>query len=63
MRTVGLKGVREQSLQDHQAIVDALLRRDPEAAASIMQKHINNISKSLNESVIQESGESNRIEG
>jgi GntR family transcriptional repressor for pyruvate dehydrogenase complex len=63
MRTVGLKGVREQSLQDHQAIVDALLRRDPEAAASIMQKHINNISKSLNESVVQESGESNRIEG
>jgi len=63
MRTVALKGVREQSLRDHQAIVDALLRRDPEAAASIMQQHINNISKSLNDSIVQESGESNRIEG
>ena len=63
MRTVALKGVREQSLQDHQAIVDALLRRDPETASSTMQKHINNISKSLVESVVQESGESNRIEG
>jgi GntR family transcriptional regulator, transcriptional repressor for pyruvate dehydrogenase complex len=62
MRTVDLKGVREQSLQDHQAIVDTLLRRDPETAARIMEKHINNISKSLNESVVQENGESNRIE-
>jgi len=63
MRTVALKGVREQTLQDHQAIVDALLRRDAQAAASIMQKHIYNISKSLNESVLQEKGESNRSEG
>jgi GntR family transcriptional repressor for pyruvate dehydrogenase complex len=63
MRTVALKGVREQSLQDHQAIVEALYRRDPEAAASIMQKHINNISKSLKESAVQENSESIRIEG
>jgi GntR family transcriptional repressor for pyruvate dehydrogenase complex len=63
MRTVALKGVREQSLKDHQAIVDALFRRDPETAASIMQKHIKNISKSLNESVVQENGESNPSEG
>jgi GntR family transcriptional repressor for pyruvate dehydrogenase complex len=63
MRTVALKGVREQTLQDHQAIVEALLRRDPEAAASIMQKHIKNISKSLNESVVQENSKSNSIEG
>jgi GntR family transcriptional repressor for pyruvate dehydrogenase complex len=63
IRTVALQGVREQSLQDHQAIVAALLRRDPEAAASIMKKHIKNISKSLNESVFQESGESTSTEG
>jgi len=62
MRTVALKGVREQSLQDHQAIVDALLHRDPDAAACSMRQHINNISQSLNESVAQESSESNRIE-
>jgi GntR family transcriptional repressor for pyruvate dehydrogenase complex len=63
MRTVELKGVREQSLLDHLAIVDALLRRDPEAAAITMQKHIKNISKSLNESVVQESSDSNPSEG
>jgi len=62
-RTVALKGVREQSLLDHQAIVDALLRRDPAAAASSMQKHIMNISKSLNESVVQESSDPNPSEG
>jgi GntR family transcriptional repressor for pyruvate dehydrogenase complex len=62
-RTVGLKGVREQSLLDHQAIVDALLRRDPEAAASTMKNHIINISKSLNESVVQESSDPNPSEG
>jgi GntR family transcriptional repressor for pyruvate dehydrogenase complex len=58
MRTVALKGVREKSLQDHQAIVDALFRRDPEAAAGNMRKHIKNISKSLNDSVVQESNDS-----
>jgi GntR family transcriptional regulator, transcriptional repressor for pyruvate dehydrogenase complex len=63
MRTVALKGVREQSLKDHQAIVDALFRRDAEAAASIMQKHIKNINKSLNENVNNESNESNQSEG
>jgi GntR family transcriptional regulator, transcriptional repressor for pyruvate dehydrogenase complex len=62
-RTVALKGVREQSLLDHQAIVDALLRRDPAAAASNMQKHIMNISKSLNENVVQESSDPNPSEG
>jgi GntR family transcriptional regulator, transcriptional repressor for pyruvate dehydrogenase complex len=62
MRTVALKGVREQSLLDHQAIVDALLHRDPEGAASIMQEHIHNISKSLHESIVQESGEPSRME-
>jgi GntR family transcriptional regulator, transcriptional repressor for pyruvate dehydrogenase complex len=62
-RTVALKGVREQSLQDHQAIVDALIHRDPEAAASAMRNHIKNISKSLNASIVQESSEPNPSEG
>jgi len=63
MRTVALKGVREQSLQDHKAIVEAMVHRDPQAAASIMQKHIKNISNSLNESIVQESSEFNPSEG
>lgn len=62
MRTVALNGVREQSLQDHQAIVAALLRRDAQAAASYMQTHIHNISKSLNDSILQEQAEPNRSE-
>ncbi len=53
-RTVILQGVREQSLQDHQAIVEALLRHDAEAAASVMQKHLENIRKSLGEIAAQE---------
>ncbi len=53
-RTVILQGVREQSLQDHQAIVEALLRHDAEAAASVMQKHLENIRKSLGEITAQE---------
>jgi GntR family transcriptional repressor for pyruvate dehydrogenase complex len=48
-RTGALPGVRTQSLQDHQAIVDALLRRDPEAAAAMMRKHLENIQSSLRE--------------
>jgi GntR family transcriptional repressor for pyruvate dehydrogenase complex len=54
-RTGTLPGVRRQSLQDHQAIVDALLRRDAAAAADIMRQHLENIQNSLRESFAQES--------
>jgi DNA-binding FadR family transcriptional regulator len=48
-RTVYLQGVREQSLHDLRAIVDALLRRDPEGAAIAMRKHLINVHKRLHE--------------
>ena len=63
MRTGALQVTREKSLKDHQAIVAALLKRDPVAAASIMQKHIENVSKSLNEDLVQESSEKTSTEG
>jgi GntR family transcriptional regulator, transcriptional repressor for pyruvate dehydrogenase complex len=50
-RTVALKGVREESLEDHHAIVAALQRRDPEAASRAMRKHLERIHKSLSEIV------------
>jgi GntR family transcriptional regulator, transcriptional repressor for pyruvate dehydrogenase complex len=46
-RTVTLPGVRSQSLQYHRAIVDALLRRDSEAAAGIMRQHLEALETSL----------------
>jgi GntR family transcriptional repressor for pyruvate dehydrogenase complex len=63
MRTVALKGIREQSLQAHKSIVEALLHRDAEAAAGFMQKHIENISEHLRESSAQESDRSNPVGG
>jgi GntR family transcriptional regulator, transcriptional repressor for pyruvate dehydrogenase complex len=56
-RTSNLPGVRHRSLQDHEAIVDALLRRDPEAAANIMRQHLERIQDSLRESFAQESAQ------
>ncbi len=50
-RTATLPGVRAQSVQDHQAIVEALLRRDPEAAAHIMRQHLEIIVSSLHKAV------------
>jgi GntR family transcriptional repressor for pyruvate dehydrogenase complex len=56
-RTGALPGVRNQSLQDHQAIVDALLRRDPEAAANMMRQHLENIQDSLRKGFAQENAQ------
>jgi GntR family transcriptional repressor for pyruvate dehydrogenase complex len=56
-RTGALPGVRTQSLQDHQAIVDALLRRDSEAAAAIMRQHLENIQSSLRGNLDQENAQ------
>ena len=56
-RTGALPGVRTHSLQDHQAIVDALLRRDSEAAAAMMRQHLENIQHSLRESFAEQSAE------
>lgn len=46
-RTVALPGVRNQALRDHQAVLDALLRRDGAAAANIMRQHLETIHASL----------------
>ena len=58
-RTATLPGVRTRSLQDHQAIVEALVRRDPEAAANIMRQHLESQS-SLHESVASGAARSHR---
>jgi DNA-binding FadR family transcriptional regulator len=42
-RTVEIAGVREQTVEDHRAIVTALKRRDPEAAREAMLQHLNNV--------------------
>jgi GntR family transcriptional repressor for pyruvate dehydrogenase complex len=48
-RTVVLQGIREQSLQDLQAIVEALFRRDSDAARIAMQNHLINIHRRFQE--------------
>jgi GntR family transcriptional regulator, transcriptional repressor for pyruvate dehydrogenase complex len=50
-RTVALPGIRLQTVDDHQKIVDALVRRDSGAAARAMQKHMENVRQSLSESI------------
>jgi GntR family transcriptional repressor for pyruvate dehydrogenase complex len=56
-RTVTLLGVREQSLHDHQALVDALLRRDSVTAAAIMHEHLAYILGMLAESTAHDGAE------
>jgi len=46
-RTVEITGVREQTVEDHRAIVAALKRRDPEAAQEAMLQHLNNVEQGL----------------
>ena len=53
-RTGELQGVRDQSLQDLQAIVAALLRRDPGAATRAMHNHLINIHKRFHENTDNE---------
>jgi GntR family transcriptional regulator, transcriptional repressor for pyruvate dehydrogenase complex len=42
-RTNPLPGLREQSAEDHRAIVAAIETRDPEAAAAAMLRHLENV--------------------
>jgi GntR family transcriptional regulator, transcriptional repressor for pyruvate dehydrogenase complex len=44
-RTNPLPGLREQSVEDHRAIVAALDARDPEAAAATMLRHLENVQR------------------
>jgi GntR family transcriptional regulator, transcriptional repressor for pyruvate dehydrogenase complex len=45
--TLKQKGRPERSVQGHQAVVDALQRRDPDAAALAMHRHIDQIAQIL----------------
>jgi DNA-binding GntR family transcriptional regulator len=47
LRTVALKGRPERSLLEHRKIIEALEKRGPSLAESLMRKHIRNIRKSV----------------
>ena len=47
--TTDIPGVREQSAQDHRAIVEAIAARDPEAARQAMLQHLRHVEGSLKE--------------
>ncbi len=53
-RTSRQAGVRRQSAREHQAIGDALRRRNAQAAAAAMQQHIGHIRQSLRESATRD---------
>jgi DNA-binding FadR family transcriptional regulator len=53
-RTTAVPGVRARSLQEHRAIVDALERRDPHAAADIMRRHLQTVLDGLREAAGQD---------
>jgi DNA-binding FadR family transcriptional regulator len=44
-RTNPLPGLREQSVEDHRALVAALEARDPDAAAAAMLRHLENVQR------------------
>jgi GntR family transcriptional repressor for pyruvate dehydrogenase complex len=46
-RTVALPGVARRSLEDHQAIIAALKRRDPAAAQAAMLDHLRRVEAAL----------------
>lgn len=46
-RTTELDGIREQSLEDHKAIVAALEAKDSDAAQAAMLQHLNNVQTKL----------------
>ena len=47
LRTVALEGRPEHSLLEHRKIIEALERRNPSLAESLMRKHIQNVRKSV----------------
>ena len=48
-RTVEISGIREQTIEDHRAIVAALRAHDPEGAQQAMLRHLNNVEQKLTE--------------
>jgi DNA-binding GntR family transcriptional regulator len=47
LRTVALEGRPEHSLLEHRKIIEALERRNPASAESLMRRHIQNVRKSV----------------
>ena len=47
LRTVALEGRPERSLLEHRKIIEALEKRNPSLAESLMRKHIQNVRKSV----------------
>jgi GntR family transcriptional repressor for pyruvate dehydrogenase complex len=48
-RTVYIPGVREQALERHKAIVDAIRQKDPELSRKTMEAHIRDVMKAVDE--------------
>ena len=46
-RTVTLPGIPEQSVCDHQSIIEALKAHDPAAASAAMLHHLDNVEREL----------------
>jgi GntR family transcriptional repressor for pyruvate dehydrogenase complex len=46
-RTGGLRSVREAALDDHRRILEALRRRDPDAAEAAMRSHLDHVDAGL----------------
>jgi GntR family transcriptional repressor for pyruvate dehydrogenase complex len=51
-RTTSIPGIREETVEDHRAIVAALKARDPEAARQAMFRHLEKVGKGLEEIAI-----------
>lgn len=60
-RTGRLSGVTEQSIADHQRIVEALIARDPQAARDAMLSHLANVEKKLKQLANQSEDGENTI--
>jgi GntR family transcriptional repressor for pyruvate dehydrogenase complex len=46
-RTGGLRSIREAALDDHRRILEALRRRDPDAAEAAMRSHLDHVDAGL----------------
>jgi len=51
-RTVNIPGVPQKTIADHNRIVDALKKRDPELARRAMEDHLNHVENRLKEEMV-----------
>lgn len=62
-RTGGLRAVREAALGDHQRILEALRRRDPDAAEGAMRSHLDHVDAGLQSVLGSDEGEPATLQG